>query len=60
MRVLLALSRAIDWVSRLVGVFATYLVLLAAIFLPQLGGPDIIHPIMDPITRVIVNLVQAV
>ncbi|HEY7764206.1 MAG TPA: TRAP transporter small permease subunit, partial [Aestuariivirgaceae bacterium] len=27
----MALSRAIDWVSRLVGVFATYLVLLAAL-----------------------------
>jgi TRAP-type mannitol/chloroaromatic compound transport system permease small subunit len=31
MRAFLALSRAIDWVSRLVGVFATYLVLLAAL-----------------------------
>ena len=31
MRALLAVSRAIDWLSRLVGVFATYLVLLAAL-----------------------------
>jgi TRAP-type mannitol/chloroaromatic compound transport system permease small subunit len=31
MRALLALSRAIDWTSRLIGVFATYLVLLAAL-----------------------------
>jgi TRAP-type mannitol/chloroaromatic compound transport system permease small subunit len=31
MLVLLSVSRAIDWLSRLIGVFATYLVLLAAL-----------------------------
>jgi TRAP-type mannitol/chloroaromatic compound transport system permease small subunit len=31
MRALLAVSRAIDWMSRLIGVFATYLVLVAAL-----------------------------
>ncbi len=31
MRVLMSVSRAIDWLSRLIGVFATYLVLLAAL-----------------------------
>ena len=31
MRVFLSVSRGIDWLSRLIGVFATYLVLLAAL-----------------------------
>ena len=35
-------------------------ILLAAIFLPQLGGPDIIGPIMDPIIDLIVSVVRAV
>ena len=35
-------------------------ILLAAIFLPQLGGPDIIGPIMAPIIGVIASIVRAV
>lgn len=36
------------------------LILLVAIFLPRLGGPDIITPIMTPIFRVIGALLQGV
>jgi Zn-dependent protease len=35
-------------------------ILLAAIFLPQLGGPDIIRPIMRPIIALIQTLVMGV
>lgn len=35
-------------------------ILLGAIFLPQLGGPDVIGPIMRPIIGVILTLVRAV
>jgi Zn-dependent protease len=36
------------------------LILLGAIFLPQLGGPDVIRPIMSPIIAAITSLLRAV